>query len=131
LTWITGQDAEIELPSPGVNTELQLIMEATPFLGDGVPQRTINVQANGTPVGTLGLADPEVQFCSLTIKATVNSAPILKLHFSFSPVPNNPNPVDSQPRQIGLARLALVPLGHPVEQPAGTTDTTALTRQNP
>jgi hypothetical protein len=43
----------------------------------------------------------------------------------------NPTPVDSQPRQIGLARLALVPLGQPVEQPAGTTDTTALTRQNP
>jgi hypothetical protein len=131
LTWITGQDAEIELPSPVVNTELQLIMEATPFLGDGVPQRTINVQANGTPVGTLGLADPEVQFCSLTIKAAANSAPILKLHFSFSPVPNNPIPVDSQPRQIGLARLALVPLGHPVEQPAGTIDTSTLTRQNP
>jgi SGNH hydrolase-like domain, acetyltransferase AlgX len=131
LTWITGQDAEIEFPSPGVNTELQLIMEATPFLGDGVPQRTVNVQANGAPLGTLTLADPEIQFYSLTIKAAANSAPILKLHFSFSPVPNNPNPVDSQPRQIGLARLALVPLGHPVEQPAGTTDTTALTRQNP
>ena len=81
----------------------------------------MNVQANGTPVGTLTLVDPEIQFYSLTIKAAANSAPILKLHFSFSPVPN-PTPVDSQPRQIALARLALVPLGHPVEQPAGTTD---------
>jgi alginate O-acetyltransferase complex protein AlgJ len=130
MTWITGRDAEIELPSPGVNTELQLIMEATPFLGGGAPPRILNVQANGTPVGTLVLADPEIQFYSLTIKAAANSAPILKLHFSFSPVPN-PTPVDSQPRQIGLARLALVPLGHPVEQPAGTTDTAALTRQTP
>jgi alginate O-acetyltransferase complex protein AlgJ len=130
LTWTTGQDAEIELPSPGVNTELQLIMEAKPFLGDGAPQRTMSVQANGAPLGTLTLADPEIQFYSLTIKAAANSAPILKLHFSFSPVPN-PTPLGSQPRQIGLARLALVPLGHPVEQPAGTTDTTALKRQNP
>jgi alginate O-acetyltransferase complex protein AlgJ len=130
LTWITGRDAEIELPSPGVNTELRLIMEATPFLGGGASQRILNVQANGTPVGTLVLADPEIQFYSLTIKAAANSASILKLHFSFSPVPN-PTTADSQPRQIGLARLALVPLGHPVDQPAGTTDTTALTRQNP
>jgi hypothetical protein len=127
LTWITGQDAEIELPSPGINTELQLILEATPVLGDGASQRTVNVQANGIPTVTLTLSDPDVQFYSLTIKAAANSAPVLKLHFSFSPAPG-PASGDSQPRQIGLARLALVPLGHPIDQEAGGNHATAVTR---
>jgi alginate O-acetyltransferase complex protein AlgJ len=126
LTWITGQDAEIELPSPGVNTELQLILEAMPVLGDGVSARTVKVEANGTAVGALGLADPDDQFYSLTIKAAANSAPFLKLHFSFSPAPS-PASGDARPREIGLARLALVPIGHPISQE--THHATALTRQ--
>jgi hypothetical protein len=130
LTWITSREAEIELPSPRVNSKLRLIIEATPFLGDGVSSRTVNVEANGIPAGSLGLADPDVQFYSLTISAAANSAPVLKLHFSFS-TPPSPAPGDSGPREIGLARLALVPIGPPVDQEAGESKATALTRQNP
>jgi hypothetical protein len=128
LTWITGQDAEIELPSPGVNTKLQLILEAAPVLGNGVSVRTVNVEANGIPVGAIRLADSDVQFYSLTINAAANSAPFLKLHFSFSTAPS-PALGDTRPCEIGLARLALVPIGHPIDQE--THQATALTRQNP
>jgi hypothetical protein len=127
LTWITGQDAEIELPSP-VNTELQLILEAMPALGEGVSARIVKVEANGTPVGAVWLADSDVQFYSLTIKAAANSAPFLKLHFSFSPA-LSPAARDSQPREIGLARLALVPIGPPAVQETGGNYTTPLIRQ--
>jgi hypothetical protein len=130
LTWITGQDAQIELPSPGVNTKLQLIIEARPFLGDGVSGRTLKVEANGTTVGTLGLADPDVAFYSLTISAAANSASTLKMHFSFSTAPS-PAPGDSLPREIGLARLALVPIGRRIDQETGESQAAALTRQNP
>jgi alginate O-acetyltransferase complex protein AlgJ len=131
MTWITGQDAMIELPSPKANTELQLILEATPFLADGSSVKTLAVEANGIPVGTLTLADPDVQFYSLTIKPAANSAPFLKLHFSFPPTPSS-SKADSPPRQIGLARLALVPLGlgHPAGQ-NGATDPSALKSQHP
>jgi alginate O-acetyltransferase complex protein AlgJ len=129
LTWMTGHDAEIELPSPGVNSELQLILEAMPFLGEGVSQRTVNVKANGIPIGTLSLTDPEVQFYPLTIAAAANTAPILKLHFSFPPTPLPPG--DIGPRQIGLARLALVPLGHPAIQQTGGTRATSATGEAP
>jgi alginate O-acetyltransferase complex protein AlgJ len=130
MTWMTGQDAEIELPSPGVDTKLQLILEAMPFLEGGVTMKTVKVEANGVPVGVVALADPEVQFYSLTINPSANSAPGLKLHFSFSAAPN-PAPGSSKPRAIGLARLALVPLGRPIVQKTGEPDATAMTLQNP
>src|SRR4029077_20696107 len=105
---------------------LQLFLEAVPDLGDGVPERIMKVEANGTLVGTLAMVNSDDQFFSLTIKATANSAAFLKLHFSFSPAPS-PGSGDARPREIGLARLALVPIGHPINQE--THHATALTRQ--
>jgi alginate O-acetyltransferase complex protein AlgJ len=116
LTWISAHDAEIDLPSPTKNTELQLILEAMPFLGDGAAERIVRVEANGIPVGALDLADPSVQFYSLTIKAAVNTAPSLKLHFSFSPAPS-----DTRFPEIGLARLAVVPINLPASPQAAVT----------
>jgi SGNH hydrolase-like domain, acetyltransferase AlgX len=116
LTWISAHDAEIDLPSPGKSTELLLILEATPFLGDGAAGRSVKIEANGIPVGTLDLVDPSVQFYSLTIKAGANMAPSLKLRFSFSPAPSN-----ARLPEIGLARLALVPLKLPASGAAAVT----------
>jgi hypothetical protein len=116
LTWISGRDAEIDLPSPKKNTELELILEAMPFLGDGAAERIVKVEANGIPVGALDLVDPSVQFYPLTIKAAANTAPSLKLHFSLSPAPS-----DARLPEIGLARLALVPIKLPASQEAAVT----------
>jgi hypothetical protein len=116
LTWISGHDAEIDLPSPKKNTELELILEAMPFLGDGAAERIVKVEANGIPVGALDLVDPSVQFYPLTIKAAANTAPSLKLHFSLSPAPS-----DARLPEIGLARLALVPIKLPASQEAAVT----------
>jgi hypothetical protein len=116
LTWISGHDAEIDLPSPAKNTELQLILEVTPFPGDGAAERIVKLEANGIPVGALDLVDPSVQFYSLTIKAAANTAPSLKLHFSLSPAPS-----DGRLPEIGLARLALVPIKLPASPEAGVT----------
>jgi hypothetical protein len=119
LTWISGHDAEVDLPSPATNTELQLILEAMPFLGDGGAERIVKVEANGIPVGALDLVDPSVQFYSLTIKAAANTAPSLNLHFSLSPVPS-----DARLPEIGLARLALVPIKLPVSRAAAENHVT-------
>jgi hypothetical protein len=127
LTWITGQDAEIDLPSPAKNTELQLILEAMPFLGDGAAERIVKVEANGIPVGTLDLVDPSVQFYSLTIKAAANMAPSLKLHFSLSPAPSPAS--DGRLPEIGLARLALVPIKLPVSREAAENRATVINRE--
>jgi len=124
FTWISGHDAEIDLPSPAKNTELQLILEALPFLGDGAAKRIVKVEANGIPVGTLDLVDPSVQFYSLTIKAAANTAPSLKLHFSFSPAPS-----DGRLPEIGLARLALVPINLPVSREAAENRATVMNRK--
>src|SRR5271165_5037513 len=101
-----------------------------PFLEGGMTVKTVKVEANGVPVGVVALANPEVQFYSLTINPAANSAPGLKLHFSFSPTPG-PSPGSSKPREIGLARLALVPIGRPIVQKTGESDATAMTLQNP
>ena len=124
LTWISGHDAEIDLPSPAKNSELQLILEATPFLGDGAAERIVKVEANGIPVGALDLVDPSVQFYSLTIKAAANTAPSLKLHFSLSPAPS-----DGRLPEIGLARLALVPIKLPVSRAAAENQATVMNRE--
>jgi hypothetical protein len=124
LTWISGHDAEIDLPSPAKNTELQLILEATPFLGDGAAERIVKVEANGIPVGTLDLVDPSVQFYSLTIKAAANTAPSLKLHFSLSPAP-----IPASLPEIGLARLALVPIKLPVSREAAVNRATVMNQE--
>ena len=124
LTWISGSDAEIDLPSPAKNTELQLIVEAMPFLGDGAAERIVKVDANGIPVGTLHLVDPSVQFYSLTIEAAANTATSLKLHFSLSPAPSSA----SLP-EIGLARLALVPTKLPVSREAVANRAAAMKQE--
>jgi alginate O-acetyltransferase complex protein AlgJ len=124
LTWISGPDAEIDLPSPAKNTELQLILEAMPFLGDGAAERIVKVDANGIPIGALDLVDPSVQFYSLTIKAAANTAPSLKLHFSLSPAP-----IPASLPEIGLARLALVPIKLPVSREAVANHATVMNRE--
>ena len=121
FTWILARDAEIDLPSPAKNTQLQLILEALPFLGDGAAERTVNVEANGIPVGTLELVDPSVQFYSLTINAAANTAGSLKLHFSSSP-PLSPA-LEGRLPEIGLARLALVPIKLPISGEAAENRT--------
>ncbi len=50
--------------------KLQLIIEATPFLGDGVLQTDCQCPGQRDPSGTLTLADPDIQFYSLTIKCS-------------------------------------------------------------
>jgi hypothetical protein len=127
LTWMTGQDAEIELPSPATNTELQLILEAMPFPVDGVAGRTVNVKANGIPVGSFAVVDPSVQFYSLSIKAVANPTPSLKLRFSFSRARGPAT--DSKTPEIGLYRLALVPMGTPPGQETGANHATAMNRK--
>jgi alginate O-acetyltransferase complex protein AlgJ len=128
LTWLTGREAEIDLPSPAKNIELQLILEAMPSIADGVPKRIVKVEANGIFVGTLELTDPSVQFYSLTIKAAANAAPSLKLHLSFSPTPSGSTP-DSERAQIGLLRLALVPMKRPANQETDEYHATVLNRE--
>ncbi len=112
FTLISGQEAGVDLPSPGENRDLQLIFEAKPFLRDDVPKRFANVAVNGIPVGTLELVNSDFQFYSLTIKAAVNRSSILKLHLSFSPVA----PGAARSLEIALARLALVPIEVPVSR---------------
>jgi alginate O-acetyltransferase complex protein AlgJ len=124
LTWISRHDAEIDLPSPAKNTELQLIVEAMPFLGDDAAERIVKVESNGIPVGALDLVDPSVQFYSLTIKAIANTAPSLKLHFSLSPAPSN-----GRLPQIGLARLALVPIQLPASRAAAENHASVMNRE--
>jgi alginate O-acetyltransferase complex protein AlgJ len=124
LTWISGHDAEIDLPSPAKNTELELILEAMPFLGDGAAERIVKVEANGIPVGAVELVDPSVQFYSLAVKAAANTAPSLKLHFSLSPAPN-----PATLPEIGLARLALVPIKLPLSREAAGNHATVMSRE--
>jgi alginate O-acetyltransferase complex protein AlgJ len=128
FTWILGRDAEIDLPSPARNTQLQLILEALPFLGDGAAERIVKVEANGIPVGTLELVDPSMQFYSLTIKAAANTAASLKLHFSLSPPPSPA--LDGKLPEIGLARLALVPIKLPVSGEAAENGAPEDLRRN-
>jgi alginate O-acetyltransferase complex protein AlgJ len=103
MVWM-GADAGIELPSPGKNVELQLIMEAIPKTA-GVT-KIVKVEAGGALVGSFAVADPSVQFYSLAIKAAANSASSLRLHFSIS----TPSGSSAAGPQIGLLRLALVPI---------------------
>jgi acetyltransferase AlgX (SGNH hydrolase-like protein) len=108
LTWISSREAEITLPSPCAGSELQLILEARPFLEDGAPKKVVSIAANGTLAGTLDLAYPDMQFYSLTIKAAANQSHFLKLNLSFPKAPGTLP--DNKGLEIGLARLALVPL---------------------
>jgi hypothetical protein len=103
-------------------------LEALPFLGDGAAERIVKVEANGIPVGTLELVDPSMQFYSLTIKAAANTAASLKLHFSLSPPPSPA--LDGKLPEIGLARLALVPIKLPVSGEAAENGAPEDLRRN-
>ena len=92
-----------------------------PFLGDGAAERIVKVEANGIPVGTLDLVDSSAQFYSLAIKAAANTAPTLKLHFSLSSAS-----IPASLPEIGLARLALVPIKLPVSREAAENHTTVM-----
>ena len=127
VTWIAGRDAEMELPSPAKNTELQLIFEVIPTVGDGVAKGTVKLEANGIPIGTIELEDPDFQFYSLTVKAAANTAPFLNLHFSLSPATSTSS--GGKLANIGLARLALVPTKVPVKREAGENQLTAKNQE--
>jgi hypothetical protein len=114
MTWISGPDAEVELPSPAQNTDLQLILEVVPSMGGGFSERVVTMEANGNPIGALELAATSVEFYSLTIKAALNATPSLKLHFSI--VPSSGVVRHNGSRELGLAALALVPIKHPASQ---------------
>jgi len=126
MTWISGPDAEVELPSPAQNTDLQLILEVVPSLEGGVSGRVVRVEANGNPVGALGLVATSVEFYSMPIKATLNVTPSLNLHFSIVPSPGA-LPHDGS-RELGLAGLALVPIKHPARE-ADESHLTVLNRE--
>jgi hypothetical protein len=99
-----------------------LIMEAMPPAADGIAQRVVSVEANGSLVGSFAVVDPAVQFYSLPIKAAANSGSSLKLHFSFSPA------AAGSP-QLGLWRLALVPMNGPASQEIGQNNATVMIRK--
>jgi hypothetical protein len=128
FTWISGQDAEIDLPSPQPDAELQLILQGAPFLGDDISGRVVKVEANGIPVGILELQNADSQFYSLTIKSAANRASSLKLHLSFSQAPSLA-PGGSRSLEIALARLALVPIGLSVSRASGENRSTLLDRE--
>jgi alginate O-acetyltransferase complex protein AlgJ len=111
LTWVSGQEAEIDSPSPQKDAELELIVEAKPFLGDGESKRIVKVEANGIPVGTLTLDDPSLQFYSLSLPAAANQNSSIKLRFSCSPAASRAE--GGKLHKLGLARLALVPIALP------------------
>jgi hypothetical protein len=127
MTCISGPDAEIDLPSPAQNTDLQLILEVVPFLGGGVSERIVTMEANGNPVGALGLVATSFEFYSLTIKAALNATPSLKLHFSI--VPSSGVVRHDGSRELGLVRLALVPIKHPASQEADENPQTVVNRK--
>lgn len=127
LTWITGHDAQIELPSPGRNVDLQLMMEAMPPAATGIAQRVVTVEVNGTLVGSFAVTDPEVQFYLLPVKAAANSGSSLKVHFSFSPTTGSDS--DNRTPQLGLWRLALVPMNGPPTQETGENQATVMNRE--
>jgi SGNH hydrolase-like domain, acetyltransferase AlgX len=126
LTWITSLDAEIELPSPGKNVDLQLIIEAMPPAADGIAQRVVSVEANGSLIGSFAVVDPAVQFYSLPIKAAANSGSSLKLHFSFSPAAGSAS--ENRSPQLGMWRLALVPMNGPASEETGQNHATVMNR---
>ena len=127
LTWISSQEAEIASPSPQQNAELELILEAVPFLGDGETKRIVKVEANGIPAGTLTLDDPSLQFCSLPIPAAANQNSTIRLRFSFSPAASPAR--GGRLLQMGLARLALVPIKLPIVSEIDGNHETVLNRK--
>jgi alginate O-acetyltransferase complex protein AlgJ len=127
LTWISSHEAEIVSPSPQQNAELELILEALPFLGDGETKRIVKVEANGIPAGTLTLDNPSLQCYLLPIPAAANQNSTIRLRFSCSPAAS---PAEGgRLLEMGLARLALVPINLPIVPEIDGKHETALNRK--
>jgi len=127
LTWISSREAEIDCPSPRQNAELELIVEAVPFLREGESTRTVRVEANGIPVGTLTLNERSVHSYPLLLPAVANQNSTLRLRFSCSTMGGPAT--DGKLREMGLARLALVPIKLPVvPETSGTAETVLNTK---
>ncbi|MBV8101344.1 MAG: hypothetical protein JOZ31_19545 [Verrucomicrobia bacterium] len=127
LTWISSREAEIDCPSPRQNAELELIVEAVPFLGDGESTRIVRVEANGVPVGTLTMNGSSVHSYPLALPAVANQNSTMRLRFSCSPAVDPTS--GGRLRAMGLARLALVPIKLPVvRETAGTAETVLNTQ---
>jgi hypothetical protein len=124
MTWITSPDAEVELPSPAQNTDLQLILEVVPSLQGGVSGRVVRVEWESGR--SAGIVATSVEFYSMTIKATLNVTPSLNLHFSIVPSPGA-LPHDGS-RELCLAGLPLVPIKHPARE-ADESHLTVLNRK--
>ncbi len=122
--WISNNEAEIECPSPKPNTELELIVEAIPLLGDGETTRNIKVEANGIAAGTLIMKEPSVHFYPLSLPAASNQNSTVRIRFSCVP-PASPTP-GGKPLEMGLARLALVPIKIPAGPETERNHQTAL-----
>jgi hypothetical protein len=127
LTWISSHEAEIDSPSPQQNAELELILEAVPFLGDGETKGIVKVEANGIPEGTLTLDKPSVHFYSLPLPAAANQYSTIRLRFSCSPAAS---PAEGgRLLEMGLARLALVPIKPPIVPEIDGNHETVLNRK--
>jgi alginate O-acetyltransferase complex protein AlgJ len=127
FTWISSREAEIEAPSPQPNAELELILEAIPFLGDGESRRIVKVEANGIPAGTLTLDDPSVQFYSLRLPVAANHNSSIKLRFSSSLPASRAK--GGKLVEMGLARLALVPTNVSFSQQMAENEAAVLHRK--
>lgn len=123
---ISNYEAEIECPSPKPNAELELIVEAIPFLGDGETTRDIKVEANGIDVGTLIMKEPSVHFYPLRLPAAANQNSTIRLRFSCVP-PTSPA-TGGKLLEMGLARLALVPINFPIGPETERNHETVLNR---
>jgi alginate O-acetyltransferase complex protein AlgJ len=124
LIWISNNEAEIECPSPKPNAELELIVEAIPFLGDSETTRNIKVEANGIAAGTLTMKEPSVHFYPLPLPAAANQNSTIRIRFLCAP-PANPAK-GGKLLEMGLARLALVPIKIPAGSEAERNHETAL-----
>jgi len=126
LTWISNHEAEIECPSPKLNAELELIVDAVPFLGEGETTRIVKVEANDMPLGTLTLKD-SVHFYPLPVPAAVNRNSTIRLRFTCSSAASlDPG---GKHLEMGLAHLALVPIGLPAAPESDRNNETVLNRQ--
>jgi hypothetical protein len=126
FTRISDLEAEIECPSPKQSAELELIIGAVPFLGDGETTKSVKVEANGMPLGTLTLQD-SVHFYPLPIPAAVNRNPTINLRFTCAPAPSLGS--DGKRVEMGLTRLALVPIGLPTAPQSDRKNQTVLNRE--
>jgi hypothetical protein len=127
VTWISDHQAQVDLPSPQEDVDLELILEVKPLLGEDEAQSTVKVDANGTTVGTLTLKHPSNEFYSLTLPALANQNSSIRLRFSYSSAGGLTEP--SKRFEMQFARLALVPIGLPTTSAIAGNHVPALDRK--